>query len=166
MAIAYPLDSKAGHGSKVGDRVRFAIHCAEAWRLLGWVRVGRDGSIYLGLLTGRPCVAKYVGKPAGRGKKILRCGVGPLIASLRPRTARMPWPRGTGARRCRLLFFAQTFTSSQKLFSTARKTLYTRLREKPVAIAFREATKLSEQDVVLIKRGFPTIVVLSAFSPR
>ena len=32
---------------KVGDRVRFAIWHANAWRPLGWLRVGKDGSISL-----------------------------------------------------------------------------------------------------------------------
>jgi len=35
----------------VGDRVRVAIQYNEVWRPLAWLRVGKDGSIYLGLLT-------------------------------------------------------------------------------------------------------------------
>ena len=50
----------------VGDRVRVAIQYNEVWRPLAWLRVGKDGSIYLGLLTGRPSVAHYVGKPGSK----------------------------------------------------------------------------------------------------
>jgi len=55
---------------KIGDRVRFAIHYKGAWRPLGWVRVGKDGSIYLGLLTGNPSVVRSFEKPASRVTKI------------------------------------------------------------------------------------------------
>jgi hypothetical protein len=55
---------------KVGDRVRFAIRYADAWRPVGWVRVGKDGSIYLGLLIGRPSIAKMVSQPAAKQVKV------------------------------------------------------------------------------------------------
>lgn len=51
---------------KIGDRVRFAISYAGAWRPLGWLRVARDGSVYLGLLLGRPAVAKFAAGPVSR----------------------------------------------------------------------------------------------------
>jgi hypothetical protein len=50
----------------IGDRVRFAIWYADAWRPFGWVRVGKDGSIYLGLLLGHPSVAKTVSLPTAK----------------------------------------------------------------------------------------------------
>ena len=51
---------------KIGERVRFARWYADAWRPLGWVRVGKDGSIYLGLLLGHPSMAKAVSLPAAK----------------------------------------------------------------------------------------------------
>jgi len=51
---------------RIGDRVRFAIWHADTWRPLGWVRVAKDGSVYLGLLLGRPSVAKFVSGPSGK----------------------------------------------------------------------------------------------------
>jgi len=55
---------------KIDKRVRFAIWYAEAWRPLGWVRVGKDGSIYLGLLLGHPSMAKAVSLPAAKQVKV------------------------------------------------------------------------------------------------
>ena len=55
---------------KIGERVRFAIWYADAWRPLGWVRVGKDGSIYLGLLLGHPSMAKAVSLPAAKQVKV------------------------------------------------------------------------------------------------
>jgi hypothetical protein len=54
------------HFPKIGDRVRFAIWYTDAWRPLGWVRVGKDGSIYLGLLLGHPSIAKAVHLPGAK----------------------------------------------------------------------------------------------------
>jgi hypothetical protein len=51
---------------KIGDRVRFALWYGDAWRPWGWVRVGKDGSIYLGLLLGHPSMAKAVFFPAAK----------------------------------------------------------------------------------------------------
>jgi hypothetical protein len=39
---------------------------ADAWRLLGWVCVGKDGSIYLELLLGHPSMAKALSLPAAK----------------------------------------------------------------------------------------------------
>jgi hypothetical protein len=49
----------------VGDRIRVALWHADAWRPLLWLRVGRDGSIYAGLLLGQPSYGKAGDKPAG-----------------------------------------------------------------------------------------------------
>jgi hypothetical protein len=43
---------------KIGDRIRIAIFHADAWRPIFWMRVARDGDIYLGLLLGRPAVGR------------------------------------------------------------------------------------------------------------
>ena len=51
---------------KIGDRVRFAIWHANAWRPLGWLRVGKDCSIYFGLLSGTPSVAKETVLPSAK----------------------------------------------------------------------------------------------------
>ena len=54
----------------IGDRIRFAISYNGLWRPLGWLRAGRDGSIYLGLLLGSPSVARYVVKKAKKATTI------------------------------------------------------------------------------------------------
>jgi hypothetical protein len=51
---------------EIGQRVRFAIKYGGAWRPLGWVRAGKDGSIYVGILTGKPTTAKVADKPADK----------------------------------------------------------------------------------------------------
>ena len=55
---------------KIDERVRIAIWYADTWRPLGWVRVGKDGSIYLGLLLGHPSMAKAVSLPAAKQVKV------------------------------------------------------------------------------------------------
>ena len=47
---------------KVGDRIRIAISHAGLWRPLAWLRVAKDGSIYFGVLLGRPLTARLVTK--------------------------------------------------------------------------------------------------------
>jgi hypothetical protein len=49
---------------EIGQRIRFAIEYEGAWRPLGWIRAGEDGSIYLGTLMGNPTSAKEVNKAA------------------------------------------------------------------------------------------------------
>jgi hypothetical protein len=39
---------------RVGERIRIAMLYGGEWRPLMWLRVGRDGSVYLGLLLGQP----------------------------------------------------------------------------------------------------------------
>ena len=58
------------HFPKIGGRVRFAIWHADSWRPLGWVRVGKDGSVYLGLLVDRPSTAKALSLPAAKQVKL------------------------------------------------------------------------------------------------
>jgi hypothetical protein len=41
---------------EIGDRVRIAIRRGDSWIPICWVRTGYDGSIYFGLLFGRPSV--------------------------------------------------------------------------------------------------------------
>jgi hypothetical protein len=48
---------------KVGDRIRVAMFHGGAWRPLVWLRVGADGSVYIGLLLGRPSYARSMSKP-------------------------------------------------------------------------------------------------------
>jgi hypothetical protein len=55
---------------KTSDRVRFAIWHADAWRPLGWVRVDTEGNVYLGLLLGRPSMAKAVSLPSAKLVKV------------------------------------------------------------------------------------------------
>ena len=52
----------------VGDRIRIAIFYRDHWRPLIWLRVGRDGSIYLGLLLGQPTSGA---KGAATGKNVV-----------------------------------------------------------------------------------------------
>lgn len=51
---------------EIGERIRFAIEYGGGWRPLGWLRAGKDGSIYVGLLMGKPTVARAADKAAGR----------------------------------------------------------------------------------------------------
>jgi hypothetical protein len=50
----------------IGDRVRIALLHEGVWRPLIWFRVGNDGSIYIGLLTEQPFMAKVLSKEASR----------------------------------------------------------------------------------------------------
>ena len=43
---------------KIDQRIRFVIEYEGAWRPLGWIRAGKDGSIYVGSLIGRPDIRK------------------------------------------------------------------------------------------------------------
>jgi hypothetical protein len=54
----------------IGQRIRFAIHHADGWRPLGWVRTGKDGSVYVGALLGKPNVARAVDKPAEKQTRV------------------------------------------------------------------------------------------------
>jgi len=47
---------------KVGDRIRVAMLYERLWRPLIWFRVGRDGSIYMGMLLREPTIGKTVSK--------------------------------------------------------------------------------------------------------
>jgi hypothetical protein len=53
---------------RTGQRVRFALWHDDEWRPLLWLRVGSDGSVYLGTLFGRPSQGLRVSKQAA-GKK-------------------------------------------------------------------------------------------------
>jgi hypothetical protein len=55
---------------EIGQRTRFAIEYNGAWRPLGWVRAGKDGSIYVGSLTGKPTSAQELEKAAEKLVKI------------------------------------------------------------------------------------------------
>ena len=55
---------------EIGQRVKLAIRYGGAWRPLIWVRAGKDGSVYVGLLTGKPTVAKAAEKAAGKVTRI------------------------------------------------------------------------------------------------
>jgi hypothetical protein len=41
---------------EIGDRVRIAIRRGDSWIPICWVGAGNDGSVYFGLLIGRPAV--------------------------------------------------------------------------------------------------------------
>lgn len=62
MSAATPLP-------EIGQRIAFAIHYDGAWRPLGWIRAGKDGSIYVGMLMGRPVSGKAIDQP---GEKLTR----------------------------------------------------------------------------------------------
>jgi hypothetical protein len=51
---------------EIGKRIRFSIEYDSIWRPLGWVRAGKDGSIYVGSLTRKPTSTQEVEKPAER----------------------------------------------------------------------------------------------------
>src|SRR5688572_27728081 len=61
----------------IGERIRFAIEYGGQWRPLVWMRVGKDGSIYVGLLSGRPTSFKVYAKPAARLIQISRSELAP-----------------------------------------------------------------------------------------
>jgi hypothetical protein len=48
--------------AKIGNRIRIAIYHVGLWRPIFWMRVARDGDIYLGLLLGRPAVSRFLSK--------------------------------------------------------------------------------------------------------
>jgi hypothetical protein len=49
---------------QIGQRIRFAIDYEGMWRPLGWIRTGKDGSIYVGTIMGKPLTAEELQKPA------------------------------------------------------------------------------------------------------
>ena len=52
----------------VGERIRVAMYYGGDWRPLIWFRVGKDGSIYLGLLLGQPT---FGAKGSATGERII-----------------------------------------------------------------------------------------------
>jgi hypothetical protein len=54
---------------KVGERIRVAIMHGGQWRPLLWLRVGKDGSLYLGLLLNQPSYGT-IGAKGGSGSQI------------------------------------------------------------------------------------------------
>ena len=55
---------------EIGQRIRFAVKHEGLWRPLVWVRAGKDGSIYVALLMGKPTVAKAEEKKAEKVTKV------------------------------------------------------------------------------------------------
>jgi hypothetical protein len=53
---------------QVGERIRIAMHYGGDWRPLLWLRVGTDGSIYIGLLLGQPTSGA---KGSATGEKVI-----------------------------------------------------------------------------------------------
>ena len=49
---------------EIGQRIRIAVKHDGLWRPLLWIRAGKDGSIYVGLLMGKPTVARAGEKKA------------------------------------------------------------------------------------------------------
>jgi hypothetical protein len=48
---------------EIGQRISFGIEYGGVWRPLGWIRAGKDGSVYVGNLIGKPTSAKSGRKP-------------------------------------------------------------------------------------------------------
>jgi hypothetical protein len=57
---------------EIGNRIRIAIHYGGEWRPIFWMRVARDGDIYVGLLLGRPGTGRFVSKHVEAGKVTIR----------------------------------------------------------------------------------------------
>jgi hypothetical protein len=58
------------HLPAIGNRIRLAIQYEYRWRPLIWIRLGRDGSIYAGLLMDRPGLAIEGETSADRGFRV------------------------------------------------------------------------------------------------
>ena len=67
------------HLPAIGDRVRVALHHAGQWRPLLWLRVGKDGSIYVGMLVGAPTTGLFGSKPVGERKATVSYSEGELL---------------------------------------------------------------------------------------
>lgn len=48
---------------EIGQRVRIGIRYNGSWRPLCWLRIGKDGSIYVGMLTNEPTIARRWSAP-------------------------------------------------------------------------------------------------------
>ena len=68
------------HLPGVGDRVRVALHHAGQWRPILWLRLGRDGSVYVGLLVGAPTTGLFGSKSVKQGTATISYSEGESLA--------------------------------------------------------------------------------------
>jgi hypothetical protein len=64
----------------IGQRIRVALHYAGVWRPLVWLRVGSDGSVYIGLLVSAATYGRALSKEvAGRRSVTIQEGQGQTL---------------------------------------------------------------------------------------
>jgi hypothetical protein len=68
------------HLPAVGDRVRVALLHGGQWRPILWLRVGKDGSVYAGVLVGTPSTGLLISKSVDQGKATISYSAGVTLA--------------------------------------------------------------------------------------
>jgi hypothetical protein len=80
---------------KIGDRIRLAIQHQGVWRPLLWIRAGKDGSLYVGMLLDSPTSALHGGATPVGGEVDVRYSEAQPLTPI-PSSSRVSFTHGLG----------------------------------------------------------------------